>query len=56
MPLVPSAMCQSISRRYASRSSVPSSCIGVTIATMLPLIMMVFVSPAKPGILQPRDV
>ena len=53
---VPSAMCQSISLRYASRSSVPSSCIGVTTATMLPLIMVVFVSPAKPRILQPRGV
>jgi hypothetical protein len=48
MPSVPSATCQSISARYASRSSAVlvhrrddgASCIGVTTATMLPVIML----------------
>ena len=36
MQSVPSSMCQSIRRRKASKSTLPSSCIGVTSATMLP--------------------
>jgi hypothetical protein len=38
MQSVPSAMCQSISLRRASKSTLPSSCMGVTRATMLPKI------------------
>src|SRR5690606_9402094 len=37
---VPASTCQSISARYLSRSSDPSSCIGVTMATRLPLIII----------------
>ena len=36
-PRVPSLTCQSMSLRKASRSRLPSSCIGVTIATKLPV-------------------
>src|SRR5476649_36737 len=45
MPSVPSVICQSISLRKASKSRLPSSCIGVTIATMLPVscaILLIF--------------
>jgi hypothetical protein len=37
MQSVPSATCQSIRRRRPSWSTRPSSCIGVTSATMLPV-------------------
>src|SRR5512133_1818850 len=40
MPSVPSAMCQSMSFFRPGRSRLPSACMGVTIATMLPWIMM----------------
>src|SRR5690349_20262149 len=39
MPSVPSDTCQSISLRNAARSRAPSSFIGVTMATRLPVIM-----------------
>src|SRR5687767_13825824 len=39
MPSVPSATCQSMSCLKRARSSRPSSCIGVMIATRLPVIM-----------------
>src|SRR5436309_746508 len=39
MPSVPSSTCQSMSLRKRGRSSFPSSSIGVTIATRLPVIM-----------------
>src|SRR5688500_13538147 len=42
MPSVPSPMCQSSSLRKASRSRLPSSCIGVTIATRLPLSIAIY--------------
>ena len=37
IPAVPLSMWNSISRDSAARSSAPPSCIGVTIATMLPV-------------------
>jgi hypothetical protein len=42
MPSVPSATCQSIRLRNDARSMRPSSCIGVTMATKLPVIMQGF--------------
>src|SRR3954468_6729284 len=39
MPSVPSDTCQSMRLLKCARSRLPSSCIGVTIATRLPVIM-----------------
>jgi hypothetical protein len=41
MPEVPDATCQSHRRRSASRSRAPPAFIGVTIATRLPVSMVV---------------
>src|SRR5688500_16578513 len=48
MPSVPSSTCQSMSLRKRARSSLPSSCMGVTIATRLPVIMAAILALRHP--------